>query len=150
METAATLTALLAAVVNAAAGAYVAWRWWRVDPDRWSWPAIRAGQAALLVLALVAGVAWLLGERPDSGLFWVYALVPVGTSFFAEQFRLLSAQSVLDARGLEDAKAVGRLPAAQQRSIVVQIARRELGVMALAAGVNAFMALRAAGEAAGF
>ncbi len=150
METAATLTALLAAVVNAAAGAYVAWRWWRVDPDRWSWPAIRAGQAALAVLALVAGVAWLLGERPDSGLFWVYALVPVGTSFFAEQFRLLSAQSVLDARGLEDAKAVGRLPAAQQRSIVVQIARRELGVMALAAGVNAFMALRAAGEAAGF
>jgi hypothetical protein len=145
-----TVTALIAATLNAAAAAYAGWRWWRVDPDRWSWALVRAGQAGMLVLALLAGVAWLIGERPDSGLFWIYAFVPVGTSFFAEQFRLLSAQTVLDARGLEDARAVGRLPASEQRSIVTQIARRELGVMALAAVVNAFLLLRAAGEAGGF
>ena len=150
MVLAATVTALIAAGLNAAAAAYAGWRWWRVDPDRASWLLIRAGQAAVLALALLAAGAWLAGRRPDEGLFWVYAFVPLGTSFFAEQFRLLSAQTVLDARGLEDARAVGRLPKDEQGSIVLQIARRELGVMALAAGVNAFMALRAATEAGGF
>ncbi len=149
MEDVATVTALLASVVNAAAAAWGGWRWWRVDPDRVSWLLVRAGQAATIVLALVAGIAWLTGSRPDGGLFWIYALVPVGTSFFAEQFRLLSAQSVLDARGLENAKAVGRLPQHEQQSIVLQITRRELGVMVLAAAVNAFMAARAVIEAAG-
>jgi hypothetical protein len=150
VELVATVTALFAATVNAAAGGYAGWRWWRVAPDRLSWMLVRAGQAAILALALVGAAAWLAGHRPDAGLFWVYAFVPLGTSFFAEQFRLLSAQTVLDARGLEDAQAVGRLPEAEQGSIVLQIARRELGVVALAAGVNAFLALRAATEATGF
>ena|SRR5688500_13639878 len=149
MEAVATVTALVAATLNAGAGAYAGWRWWRVDPDRLSWALVRAGQAATIALALAAGLAWLLGLRPDDGLFWIYALVPVGTSFFAEQFRVLSARTVLDARDLPDAQAVGRLPEAEQQSIVVQIARRELGVMALAAAVNAFLALRAATEVAG-
>ena len=149
METVATVTALLAATLNAGAGAYAGWRWWRVAPDRWSWWLIRAGQAATVLLALVAAAAWLSGARPDEGLFWIYAFVPLGTSFFAEQFRVLSAQTVLDARGLEDAQAVGRLPEEGQRSIVLQIQRRELGVMALAAVVNAFLALRAVTEVAG-
>jgi hypothetical protein len=149
MSGVATVTALLAAVLNAAAAAWGGWRWWRVDPDGWSWVLVRAGQAAVIFLAFCAGLAWLMGLRPEDGLFWIYALVPAGTSFFAEQFRVLSAQTVLDARGLEDAQAVGRLPEADQRSVVLQIARRELGVMALAAGVNAFLAVRAATEAAG-
>ena len=148
MQDVVTVTALLAAVVNAAA-AWGGWRWWRVDPDRLSWTLVRAGQALVLVLAIVAAAAWLTGSRPEDGLFWVYAFVPLGTSFFAEQFRLLAARTVLDGRDLEDAQAVGRLPEADQRSIVLQIARRELGVMALAAGVNAFMALRAITEAGG-
>jgi hypothetical protein len=149
METVATVTALLAATLNAGAGAYAGWRWWRVAPDRWSWWLIRAGQAATVLLGLVAAVAWLSGARPDEGLFWIYAFVPLGTSFFAEQFRVLSAQTVLDARGLEDAQAMGRLPVDTQSSIVLQIQRRELGVMALAAVVNAFLAVRAVTEAAG-
>jgi hypothetical protein len=149
VETVATVTALLAAVLNAAAGAYAGWRWWRVAPDGLSWALVRVAQAAVVALAIVAGVAWATGSRPDGGLFWIYAPVPVGVSFFAEQFRLLSARSVLDARGLEDARAVGRLPEAEQSSIVLQIARRELGVMALACGVNAFLALRAITEASG-
>jgi hypothetical protein len=69
--------------------------------------------------------------------------------FFAEQFRVLAAQTVLDARGLEDAEAVGRLPEREQRSVVLQIVRRELGVMALAAAVTAFLALRAVVETPG-
>jgi len=40
---------------------------------------------------------------------------------------------------------VGRLPAEEQQSIVLQIVRRELGVMAAAALVITFLALRALG-----
>jgi hypothetical protein len=65
----------------------------------------------------------------------------------AEQFRVTSAETVLEARGLEDAAAVGRLDEAGQRSVVLAILRRELGVVALAAGVVAFLALRAYGTA---
>ena len=149
MEDVATVTALLTAVVNAAAAAWAGWRWWRVDPDRSSWVLLRSGQGLVLALAIVAAGAWLGGSRPGDGLFWVYAFVPLGVSFFAEQFRRHSAQTVRDARGLENAKAVGRLPAQEQQSIVLQITRRELGVMVLAAAVNAFLALRAVTEAGG-
>jgi hypothetical protein len=78
-------------------------------------------------------------------LYWLYALLPVAVGFVAEQLRLTSAQTVLDARDLDDAQAVGRLPTDQQRSIVLQIVRRELGVMSAAALVIAFLALRAYG-----
>ena len=150
METVATVTALLAATLNAGAGAYAGWRWWRVAPDRCVVVAHpRRARRRRSCSRSSPAAAWLSGARPDEGLFWIYAFVPLGTSFFAEQFRMLSAQTVLDARGLENAQAVGRLPEDGQRSVVLQIQRRELGVMALAAAVNAFLALRAVTEAAG-
>jgi hypothetical protein len=95
----------------------------------------------------VAGVAAVTGFTPTQGLFWLYALLPVAVGFVAEQFRAASAQTVLDARDLEDAEAVGRLDEAGQRSVVLAILRRELGVMTLAAIVVAFLALRAYGTA---
>ena len=149
METVATTTALLVAVLNGAAAIVGGVLWWRVDPRQWVWPLIRAGQAGAVALALVAGVAYVSGARPDDGLFWLYAVLPTAISFFAEQFRILAAQTVLDARGLENAQAVGRLPEDEQRSVVLQIVRRELGVMAVAAGVLAFLALRALSETPG-
>ena len=48
-------------------------------------------------------------------------------------------------RDLEDAAQVAHLPADEQESIVMSIVRREMGVMALAALVVCFLALRAAG-----
>jgi hypothetical protein len=149
METLATITALLAAVLNGVAGAWGSWRWWTVEPSQTFWRLVRAGQAAAVALALAAGVAYVSGSRPDDGLFWLYALLPSAIGFFAEQFRILSAQTVLDARGLPDAAAVGGLPAAEQRSVVLQIVRREMGVMALGALVAAFLALRAITEVPG-
>ena len=149
METIATTTALLVAVLNGVAAVVGGALWWRVEPRQWVWPLVRAGQAAAVLLALVAGVAFVSGARPDEGLFWLYAVLPTAISFFAEQFRVLAAQTVLDARGLESAQAVGALPEREQRSVVLQIVRRELGVMALAAGVLAFLALRAVSETAG-
>jgi hypothetical protein len=138
--------ALLTAGLNAAACALGGWRWTRGDAhDARFWLGVRAGQAAALALAAVAGVAAVAGADPGDGLFWLYALLPLAVGFFAEQLRIVSAQTELDARGLESAQAMGALPEAEQLAIVAAIARRELGVMALATGVVAFLALRAAG-----
>jgi hypothetical protein len=147
MADAAAVGALVAAGVNALAGAFGAWRWWSVAPSRAFWVLVRAGQAAAIGLAILAGIAAVTGFAPADGLFWLYALLPVAVGLVAEQFRLASAQAVLDARGLEDAQAVGRLDEAGQRSVVLAILRREMGVMTLAAIVVTFLALRAWGTA---
>jgi hypothetical protein len=96
-----------------------------------------------VAFAVVAGIAYVSGSRPDDGLFWLYAVLPVIVGFLAEQYRILSARSVLDQRGLEDARAVGKLPEAEQRSVMLQILRREMGVMIAGAAVTAFLLLRA-------
>jgi hypothetical protein len=137
--------ALLVVISNGIAGVVSAFLWWRLEPHRFAWVLIRAGQAAAVAQAVAAGVLAASGLDPKDSLYWLYALLPVAVGFVAEQLRLASAQGVLDARGLEDAQAVGRLPDDEQRSIVLQIVRRELGVMAAAALVCAFLALRALG-----
>ena len=139
--------ALLVAAVAALAGALGAYRWWTVAPSRAFWALCRSAQALCLGYALLAGVLALAGFRPSSSLFWLYALLPLAVSFVGEQLRVLSAQTVLDARGLPDAQAVGGLDADGQRSVVLAIVRREIGVMSAACLVIAFLALRAAGTA---
>jgi hypothetical protein len=135
--------------VNLVAGAVGAWHWWQVTTSRVFWPLARLGQAVAVALAILAAVLAATGSDPDSGLFWLYAVLPVAVSVIAEQLRIASAQTVLDARGLEDAQAMGRLPEAEQRSVVLAIVRREMGVMTAAALVIAFLALRAAMQTGG-
>jgi hypothetical protein len=147
MTPAAQTAALVAAAVNALAAGVGGLFWWRVEPSRAFWVLCRAGQAAGIVLAVVAGVLAFLGFDPGDRLFWLYALLPVAVSFVAEGLRLSAAQAVLDARELEDAQAVGRLDEAGQRSVVLAIVRREMGTMALSCAVVVFLALRAWGTA---
>jgi hypothetical protein len=130
--------------VNGVAAAFAGWRWWRVEPSDAIWPLLRAGQVVAGVQALLAGGLFVAGFRPDDGLYWLYALLPVAIGFVAEQLRIASAEQVLENRELADAQAVGALPEAEQRSIVLAVVRREIGIMALAALVVAFLALRAA------
>ena len=140
--------ALITALANLLAGGYGVLRWYRVEPDRAFWLLLRAAQGIAIVFALYAGGSWVLGDRSLGGdLFELYALLPVAVAFVAEQLRLVSAQTVMDARGIEDAQAVGRLPEAEQRSVVLAIMRRELGIMAASALVVVFLALRAAAVA---
>lgn len=145
MRAVAEVAALVVASVNGVAGLVSALLWWLVSPRSWAWWAIRAGQATAIVQAIVAGIFYASGHRPHDGLYALYALLPIAVGFVAEQLRLASAQTVLDVRGLENAQAVGELPAGEQRSVVLQIVRRELGVMAAATLVVAFLALRAYG-----
>ena len=147
MRDVALVAALVAAAANGFAALVGAWCWWAGEPSRAFWAAVRLGQALAMALAVVAGVAAVSGFSPSDGLFWLYALLPVAVGVVAEQFRIASAQTVLDARGLPDAQAVGALDEAEQHEIVATILRREIAVMALAALVVAFLALRAYGTA---
>ena len=137
--------ALITAATNGLAGIVSGVLWWRVDPRGFAWVLLRVGQAAAVAQAIGAGVLAVAGFDPDDGLFWLYALLPVAVGFVAEQLRLTAAQTVLDARGLENAEAVGRLDEEGQRSVVLAIVRREMGTLCAAALVTSFLALRALG-----
>jgi hypothetical protein len=128
----------------AAAGAWGGLAWWRVVPAPRFWPLLRTAQVVLLLEVALGGVLLLAGRRPGDGLHYLYGLLPVAVSFLAEQLRIASADTVLDRRGLASAQDMAPLPEAEQRSIVLAIVRRELGVMALGALVVAALAIRAA------
>ena len=136
--------ALGAAVVavNLAAGAWGAWAWWQWRPAPGFWPLLRAGQALVAVEALLGGVLLLAGEEPPR-LHLVYGLSPLAVAFFAEQLRVVSAQTELDRRGLEGREAVAALSESDQRELVRAIVRREVGVMAASALVVAVLGARA-------
>jgi hypothetical protein len=135
-------TALLA--VNLAAGVLGAWAWWRAQPVRAFWPLLRAGQALVVLQAADGGLLVALGhDLPD--LHLVYGLTPLAVSFLAEQLRLASAETVLQAHDLEGTDAVRALPEPEQHALVAEIVRRETGVMAASALVVTALAFRAAG-----
>jgi len=139
-------TGLAVALVatNLAAGALGAFRWWRGGASRVFWPLLRAGQALVVIQAL-DGLVLVLAGRDLPELHLVYGLTPLAVSFVAEQLRLASAVSVLDARGLESSKEMAGLPAEEQHEVVHAILRREMGVMTVSALVVGVLALRGTG-----
>ncbi len=143
-RTIAEIAAWATLAANALAGAVAGWHWWQVRTGALVWPLLRAGQLVAVGQAIVAGVLFAAGYEPADGLYWLYALLPVAIGVIAEQLRIAAAEQVLEQRGLPDSKAVGALEQAQQRSVVLAIVRREIGVVAIAAGVVALLALRAA------
>jgi hypothetical protein len=149
MSSVALVVSLLVGAIALASGAWGAWLWWRFDANGRYWVAVRTTQAGALALAILAGVVWISGTEPTSWLFWLYALMPVAISLVAEQLRLISAEQVLERRGLDGAADVAGLDEAGQRGIVREIVRREIGVMATAAFVIAFLALRVTVERGG-
>jgi hypothetical protein len=134
--------ALLA--TSAAAGLWGAWRWYRVEPSSAFWKMLRVSQGFAVLVALDGGLLALIG-RDVEGLHLLYGVLPLAVSLIGEQLRIASAETVLDARGLPNAAAVGGLPETERRSIVLAIVRREMGVMTAAALVTVALALRAAG-----
>ena len=130
--------------VNLAAALLGGWQWWRSTPGTPFWRLLRAGQALAVLAAADGLVLVVLGEDLPE-LHLVYGLTPLGVSFLAEQLRLASADTVLQARELPDAQAMRGLPESEQHAIVHQIMRRELGVMAASAFVVAVLGMRAGG-----
>ena len=142
--------ALAVAALNALPGALGGWCWYRGEESRAFWLLLRVGQGSALTLALAVGSLAVAGRYSSDRLFYLYALLPLAVGFVAEQLRVISAQTILDRRELVDAQAVGALPEDEQRVVVAEIMRRELGVMTLSALVVVFLALRAASTAHGF
>ncbi len=138
------IVGILSIALIGGAGLWGAWCWYRVRQSPLFWQLLRVGQAVIVVEAALGGVLLVMG-RKVSGLHLIYGLVPVAVSFVAEQLRIASAQAVLDSRRLESSAAVGKLPEAEQRMVVVSIIQRELGVMVLAALVMLVLLIRAAG-----
>lgn len=141
--------ALVVAALNAVPALLGAWRWYREEQSRAFWVALRVGQGAAVLYALIVGLLAAAGRSSSESLFYLYALLPLAIAFVAEQLRVAAAQTILDQRGLESAQAVGRLAQDEQQGVVAAIVRRELGIMTLSALVVVFLALRAAGTAHG-
>jgi heme A synthase len=120
-----------------------AWSWWRVSSGPWFWRLLRVAQLVTIVQVALGGVLVVTGHKPP-GLHVLYGLLPLGVSLIAEALRASAAQMVLDARGYESAKAVGKQPAEEQRAVVMAILRRELGLMTIVALVIVVLLLRAA------
>jgi hypothetical protein len=130
--------------VNAVAGLYGAFAWWRHRPAPGFWPLLRIGQGLVMIEAVDGGILLVMGrELPE--LHLIYGLLPLAVSFFAEQLRVTAAETVLANRGLEGRADVERLPESEQRELVRVIIRREIGVMAASALVVALLGVRASG-----
>ena len=134
---------VLAVTLMAAVALYGTWAWRRPAPRVWFWRLLRSAQAVVVVQVALGGILVLLGHKPK-GLHVLYGILPLLVSLVAEALRASSAQMVLDARGYESAKAVGKQPAEEQRAVVIAILRREFGLIALAALVIVVLLLRAA------
>jgi hypothetical protein len=130
--------------VNAVAGLYGAWAWWKDRTAPRFWPLLRIGQGLVMVEAVDGAILLVAGhDLPE--LHLIYGLVPLGVSFIAEQLRLAAADTVLGQRGLEGRADVEKLSQTDQRELVRAIVRREMGVMAASAVVVALLGVRAAG-----
>jgi hypothetical protein len=130
--------------VNAAAGLYGAFAWWRDIPAPGFWPLLRVGQVLVLVEALDGAILLLMGKDLPP-LHLIYGLVPIGVSFVGEQLRLTAAETVLQQHDLEGRADVEKLAPAEQQGLVRDILRREMGVMAASAVIVALLGVRAAG-----
>jgi heme A synthase len=134
---------VLAITLNAVVAAYGAWDWWRIRASRWFWRLLRLAQGAVVVQVALGGILVLTGHKPK-GLHVLYGILPLLVSVIAESLRAATAQTVLDARGYQSAQAVGEQPPEEQRAVVVEILRRELGLMTIAVLVVVVLLLRAA------
>jgi len=140
------ITGIASIVLMGAAGLLGAWLYWRAETSVWFWRLLRAGQAVVVLVAVLGGILQL-GHHKSPSIHVIYGLLPLAVSFIAEQLRIASAQMILDSRGFESSAEVGRLPEDEQRRVVVSIVQREVGVMTLAALVIVVLLIRAAGTA---
>jgi hypothetical protein len=133
----------LALGLNLLAFLWGSWAWLQRRPSGWFWRLLRCGQAMVVIEALLGGILVLMGKKA-SDLHELYGVLPIVVSVIAEQLKISAATQILDARGLENAQAVGTLPGDEQRQIVIAIMRREIGAMTLSALVVTALLVRAA------
>jgi hypothetical protein len=123
---------------NLIAGAWGGVSWIRREPSVGFWYLLRIAQAAVVLQVALGAVLLLSGREADSGLHYLYGVLPVLVSLLAEAARAGAADRELTGLDFES------LPRNRQRLIALAIVRRETGIMAVSALVIFLLALRAA------
>jgi hypothetical protein len=125
--------------LNVAAGAWGAIAWLTDRPSLHFWYLLRAAQLSILLQVLLGSTLLLLGHTADDPIHYMYGSLPLLVSLFAEGMRAGAAQRVLP-EGV-DFKTLGE---SEQRTLALGIVHREMGIMTVAALLNAALAFRAA------
>jgi hypothetical protein len=123
---------------NLLAGAWGGTAWLRREPSVGFWYALRVAQVAVVLQVGLGAILLLSGREADSGLHYLYGVLPIGVSLLAEAARAGAAERELTGLDFES------LPRQRQRIIALAIVRRETGIMAVSALVILLLALRAA------
>jgi hypothetical protein len=145
MDTVHLIVGLTVIASNLVAGTWGGFAWWRQEPAVGFWYVLRFAQIAVVVQVMLGAVLLLLGREPaDPGLHYLYGVLPLAVSLFAETIRAGAAERELEGLDFES------LPKQRQRLIALAIVRRETGIMAASAWVIVFLALRAAGTSGRF
>jgi hypothetical protein len=129
---------ILVIAANLVAGVWGGVAWLRSVPTVGFWYALRVAQAAVVLQVAVGSILLLSGHEADSGLHYLYGLLPLGISLLAEGARAGAAERELVGLDFES------LPTARQRAVAGEIVRRETGIMAVSALVICGLAVRAA------
>jgi hypothetical protein len=123
---------------NLIAGGWGGVAWLRREPSVGFWYALRVAQALVVLQVGLGAILLLSGREADSGLHYLYGVLPVLVSLLGEGARA----------GVADRELIGldfdSLPKGRQRAIALEIVRREMGIMAVSALVIVLLALRAA------
>lgn len=128
---------------NLVAGAWGGIAWLRHEPAVGFWYVLRFAQVAVVLQVALGAILLLSGREADSGLHYLYGILPLLVSLLAEAARAGAAERELTGLDFES------LPRDRQRLIALAIVRREAGIMAVSALVIFLLALRAAGTSSG-
>jgi hypothetical protein len=123
---------------NLTAGLWGGIAWLRSIPTVGFWYALRAAQAAVVLQVGLGSILLLSGREADSGIHYLYGVLPLGVSLLAEGARAGAAERELVGLDFES------LPRSRQHAVAAAIVRRETGIMAVSALVIFGLALRAA------
>jgi hypothetical protein len=129
---------ILVLATNLAAGLWGAIAWLRSVPAVGFWYALRVAQAAVVLQVALGAILLLSGREAESGLHYLYGVLPLGVSLLAEGARAGAAERELVGLDFES------LPRDRQQVVAMEIVRRETGIMAVSALVIFGLALRAA------
>jgi len=132
---------ILVLAANLLAGAWGGFAWWKSIPTVRFWYLLRVAQVAVVLQVALGSILLLSGHEADSGLHYLYGVLPLVVSLAAEALRTGISERELEGLDFDS------LPEGRRRSIAMAITRRETGVMAVSALVVFLLALRAVGTA---
>src|SRR3978361_1795787 len=112
---------MLVILLNLAAGAIGGWAWFKLRPSVPFWYLLRFAQIAVLTQAALGPLLPVPGHAAKEDLPSLYGILPLVISFIAEGARLGAAQRELGELDIES------FPPEAQKSIALQIVRREMG-----------------------